>query len=714
MITIAGATLPSGFPNYQSINDALVASLSAAQTSLQPAAATLALTMRADATATASTSADEKTVTILVLAKQASTRAASPSPSPLPVVAARKAVDPTPVPVAIVRTPAPVPERLRARKSSAIAVERANTDATVTALRSLFPAARLSRVAGARAILVLATENETRAIRQVVEALDLQAGPHRVIDAIPLHTVRGAQRFLPIVRRAFPNASLSAGPNDVIVVGADPNDAAAIRGLLGTLDTASPAATGATSDVIPIANLSPRDLANTLRPAFRDVRFTSGTSAIVVAGPAESIDRAKAAALRLDVPVRSVTVVQVYKLHATIAADAARVLRTAFPGVSITDDAATNSIVVRGRDGVQTQIVQALATIDTVPVSGGGGGTTTEVIQVLNAVPGTGTTGSTTTTDIATALTAILGPTAPDLRVVVPANSTLLAISGSPQTIREARDILAKIDVPIAQIVLDTAVYEVSETAARNLGVQLGTPAVLSTSISEIVPQASAFATAPPFLAPQRLTRTPLSIQAQLNLLIQSGQGRVLADPRIATISGRTATIRAGDNIPYVQQGSGALGAVTSTVLTFSTGVTLDITPIANPDGRISVNIHPIINTETGVTSQQVPQISSREAQTTVNLRDGETVVIGGLIQESDLDANTKIPLLGDIPLVGGAFRNKGINRARNELIILVTPHLVPPDGSLDRVRPIDIQANRLAPSPTPAPAIRETGTPKP
>jgi type II secretory pathway component GspD/PulD (secretin) len=99
-----------------------------------------------------------------------------------------------------------------------------------------------------------------------------------------------------------------------------------------------------------------------------------------------------------------------------------------------------------------------------------------------------------------------------------------------------------------------------------------------------------------------------------------------------------------------------------------------------------------------------VPQISSREAQTTVNLRDGETVIIGGLIQESDLDANNKIPLLGDLPLIGGAFRNKDASRSRNELIILVTPHLVAPDGSLERARQIDMQTNRLAPVATPSP----------
>ncbi len=703
IVSVVGASLPSGFPNYQSIGDPLVASLSAAQTALQPPAATLALTMRANAAARMETSSDGMTITVIVSPTASSAAASLATATPLPATAPPSpAAFPSVLPPSAY-VPHTAPMRTPARRETAVVpLDNADIDPTIAALRPLFPQARIMRARGARAMLVVGSASDVAALRTVAEALDAQSGSRRATDAVPLRTPRGAQTFAAIARRAFPDAMFASAPNNVVVVIANANELAAVRAFLGTLDAAAPTPGIPTSEVLRITHASSRDIAAALRPAYADVRFTAGNGTLVIAGPAGSVERAKSVAQSLDVPAVAAAQAQVYKMHASSATDVSGVLHTAFPGVPITADAATNSIVVRASDTLQAQIAQALATLDVVPQPGGGG-TTTEVVQVANAVPGTGAAASTSTTDIASALTAILGPNAPDLRVIVPANSTLLAISGSPQTVRAALDILKKIDVPIAQIVLDTAVYEVSETGARNLGLQLGTP-VLSTVFSEVQPQAGSFATAAPFLGLQQLTRTPLSLQAQLNILISSGQGRVLADPRIATISGRTATIRAGDNIPYVQQGSGALGAVTSTVLTFSTGVTLDITPIANPDGRISVNIHPIINTETGVTSQQVPQISSREAQTTVNLRDGETVIIGGLIQESDLDANNKIPLLGDLPLIGGAFRNKDASRSRNELIILVTPHLVAPDGSLDRTRPIDMQSNRLAPVASPTP----------
>lgn len=303
--------------------------------------------------------------------------------------------------------------------------------------------------------------------------------------------------------------------------------------------------------------------------------------------------------------------------------------------------------------------------------------TTTTIVQLRSALPAVGSAGgSSTPNDIATTLTTLLGASAPDLRVVVPPNSTMLAISGSPASIRAAIDLLRQLDVPSTQVVLDTAVYEIDENAARNVGLQLPNGAV-TTTFSEVTPGGQ-FASPSPNVGIQALSRTPINFTAQINLLLSNGKGRVLANPRVTTVSGRVATIRAGDNIPFVQTNSSPIGGtISQTVLTFQTGVTLDITPIVESDGRVSVTLHPIVNTLTGITQQGVPLISSREAQTTVDLRDGETVVIGGLIQENTVSTVSKIPGVGDLPLVGGLFRNSSRTTTRSELVIIVTPHVV-------------------------------------
>jgi hypothetical protein len=178
---------------------------------------------------------------------------------------------------------------------------------------------------------------------------------------------------------------------------------------------------------------------------------------------------------------------------------------------------------------------------------------------------------------------------------------------------------------------------------------------------------------------------------------VQTGKGRVLADPRITTLSGRTASIRAGDTISILTTTAGNAGTIATTqVQSFQTGVNLDITPSVTPDGGITVVLHPVVNSLIG-TNAGVPEISTRDTQTTVHLQDDETLVIGGLIQENDTRTTTKVPFLGDLPLIGGAFRSDSVQGQRNELIIVVTPHIVKPGKAV-------LPGPPLTSMPTPAP----------
>ena len=190
------------------------------------------------------------------------------------------------------------------------------------------------------------------------------------------------------------------------------------------------------------------------------------------------------------------------------------------------------------------------------------------------------------------------------------------------------------------------------------------------------------------------------------------------SDPRITTISGRTASIRAGDTISIQTTAGGGAGTVATTQLqTFQTGVTLDITPIVNADNFISVLLHPTVNSETGLLNG-IPQISTRDTQTTVALHDGETLIIGGLIQEDNTLNETKIPLLGDLPLVGPAFKNSQVSNQRNELVITVTPHIISPgdpqifsDRNLPKVE--SAQPLPTLPPDTVLPTARPTRAPR-
>ncbi len=172
-------------------------------------------------------------------------------------------------------------------------------------------------------------------------------------------------------------------------------------------------------------------------------------------------------------------------------------------------------------------------------------------------------------------------------------------------------------------------------------------------------------------------------INATITAAASEGKAKILSDPKIATLNNQAATIAVTSQIPYVTSNvSPTAATVTETVNYVTTGITLTVTPTINADGRILLIIQPNVsqpsataaaNTQTGA-----PAIDTRNANTTVLVRDGETVVIGGLISDSVSDTISKIPFLGDIPVLGWLFKKKSQSRTRTELLIFVTTRIMP------------------------------------
>jgi type II secretory pathway component HofQ len=106
--------------------------------------------------------------------------------------------------------------------------------------------------------------------------------------------------------------------------------------------------------------------------------------------------------------------------------------------------------------------------------------------------------------------------------------------------------------------------------------------------------------------------------------------------------------------------------------------VTLEILPKLTGDGLITAMLKPVVSTITGTTPQGAPQISTREVQTMLMVRSGETIVLGGLLEERDLVSMSKIPGLGDLPFFGRLFRSERREQRRTELVITVTPRILP------------------------------------
>jgi pilus assembly protein CpaC len=175
-----------------------------------------------------------------------------------------------------------------------------------------------------------------------------------------------------------------------------------------------------------------------------------------------------------------------------------------------------------------------------------------------------------------------------------------------------------------------------------------------------------------------------LDLLGSLDLGERNGQVTTLANPNLTAMSGETSSFLAGGEIPIpVSQG---LGAVAVEYKQY--GVSLAYTPTVLSDGRISLRVRPEVSqlsSAGAVTLQgtQIPALTTRRAETTVELGSGQSLMIGGLLQNQHDNAVTKTPGLGDVPILGSLFRSNAFQRNETELVIIVTPYLVKPVNNM-------------------------------
>ena len=163
------------------------------------------------------------------------------------------------------------------------------------------------------------------------------------------------------------------------------------------------------------------------------------------------------------------------------------------------------------------------------------------------------------------------------------------------------------------------------------------------------------------------------SLTSVVDLLVQSGDAAVLAEPRLSCRSGGSARFVAGGELPIP-----VLGANGSASVQFKEyGVRFEVSPVVNDQGIISATLHAEISSvNPEVTVREVPGLRKQSASTDVNLREGETLVIAGMVSNEISGAVDKIPGLGDLPILGKLFRSRRFQNRETELIVLITPRL--------------------------------------
>ncbi|HEV7233493.1 MAG TPA: secretin N-terminal domain-containing protein, partial [Sphingorhabdus sp.] len=224
-------------------------------------------------------------------------------------------------------------------------------------------------------------------------------------------------------------------------------------------------------------------------------------------------------------------------------------------------------------------------------------------------------------------------------------------VTGTPEKIARIKEQIALIDVPVDSVILETQFVELTENGAKNLGIDLtnnaGQLAVGTLQTGSFLP----FGVDPNDVLPSG------ALQAAIYAQVERGEGRIVSRPRIAALSGSTAKIITGDALPILTSITlSGVNGVSQQVQYVNVGVTLQIAPRVSADGFVTSQIYGVVSSVTGF-SQGYPTISQREAETSASVRDGETFVVGGLTQENVITNKSKVPLLGDIPLVGNLFK---------------------------------------------------------
>ena len=312
----------------------------------------------------------------------------------------------------------------------------------------------------------------------------------------------------------------------------------------------------------------------------------------------------------------------------------------------------------------------------------------------------------------------------PQGQVSVDERTNTLLVMETGSRLAEIRALVAKLDVAVTQVLIEARIVVASDDFSRDLGARFGftgidsfdkqrglnvmsgtlggTDTSVAGSLDSRIDNGTVFPTEIPTGEggfPQRLNVNlpalpagglPASIalailgedflvDLELSALQAEGKGEILSNPRVLTANQKTASIRQGVEIPYQQSAGGSSGG---TSIAFKEAVlSLEVTPQITPDNRVIMdlkvtrdNVGQLVPTGSG---GFVPSIDKRELNTQVLVSNGETIVLGGVYEQESSDTVNKVPLLGDIPLLGALFRQNSKSSTKRELLIFITPKIV-------------------------------------
>jgi len=326
-------------------------------------------------------------------------------------------------------------------------------------------------------------------------------------------------------------------------------------------------------------------------------------------------------------------------------------------------DERTNTLVVVASPSDHRRVEEFIRQVD-VPIPLANVSTKVYPLKWLNVDPGTAERPGRERDvgeDIVKLLQEHLRPSTPTITFDYRNNA--LVVTGTEGDHERVAALLAQIDTPVPQVIIEATVLDVNLDRFRDFGISW---------------QWSPFGfqeepTSPGQILFSPITRQPINFSAVIGALVTEGRARLLANPRVSTRDGQPAIIDVTDQVPFV---AGISPQGVPIIQFVSAGVTLNITPKINPDGMISTRILATVGAVRG--AGQNVTVSQRRALTSLTVREGTPIVLAGLIRNEERTQTVKVPLLGDIPILGWLFRREERARTNSEVVFVLTPRVLP------------------------------------
>ncbi|MDQ2871995.1 MAG: hypothetical protein M3R35_02570, partial [Candidatus Eremiobacteraeota bacterium] len=265
-----------------------------------------------------------------------------------------------------------------------------------------------------------------------------------------------------------------------------------------------------------------------------------------------------------------------------------------------------------------------------------------------------------------TAIAAELKGVLPDASYVADDAQNAIVVSGNAEVQANAKNFIKSLDVPSPQVLFEVRVADLQPVNEQSdVGIQFG-------GYDFSVQPVSGAAT-------YAFSKASVQINARLNAMVSQGRAQILATPKLVTLNNKEADLLIGQTYPVVYYDARVGGQEVNFV---DIGVKLRLTPTIGSDGSVTAEMHPEYSAIQDFVGGY-PVLANRKLDSTLRVKDNETIVLGGLLRDIDSDTVTKLPGLANIPIFGKIFQNRQHTHQRDEIVFLITPHVLYPNTPL-------------------------------